>query len=452
MAGSAGAAAGQGASAGTGGAPIAGAGGASTAGQSGSAAAGTSGATGGCTITVTPSMSSVVPTVGIVEWSTSLASVESATIEFGLDETYGMSAPVDRAEPAYRTLLLGMKARRTYHFRVVATSGGTTCASADSTLTTGAAPNGVPAPSVDTADASRLYGGYLLTARWGTPNSRGPAFILDADGDLVWWYSVQDDAIRVRKSFDGKHLWIRNTAQQNGGGVVTRVSLDGLDEQSWSLPNTTHDLAVTPDGKLGLIGHASNGCDEILEFDPVTELLRPVFLTTEASGLTDCHVNFLAYYAADDTYVYSDWRDSAFVKITRQGEIVWILNGPNSMFTGTDWTYNHGIHNLGLDHLLVFSNNATGADSEVYELSLDLTSMVATTTWAYPTGEEVAHGGDVQRVENGNTIVTLSTAGVIKELGADHSVLQTLTWPIGTPVSYSEKVESLYGGPPPRIY
>ena len=62
-------------------------------------------------------------TVGIVTWSIQDVVPDTAAIHFGLDTRYGMVAPVDLNEPDFRTLLLGMKPSRTYHFQVVARAG-----------------------------------------------------------------------------------------------------------------------------------------------------------------------------------------------------------------------------------------------------------------------------------------------------------------------------------------
>ena len=55
-----------------------------------------------------------------------------------------MTAPVDLAEPNYRTLLLGMKQMRTYHFRIVVQGAAGECAGADQTIATGPLPNILP--------------------------------------------------------------------------------------------------------------------------------------------------------------------------------------------------------------------------------------------------------------------------------------------------------------------
>ncbi len=83
-------------------------------------------------------------TVGIVTWSITASGITAAHIDFGLDTSYGMTAPVDLTAAMYRTLLLGMKPAKTYHFRVVASAGATTYTSDDQTVTTGAKISSTP--------------------------------------------------------------------------------------------------------------------------------------------------------------------------------------------------------------------------------------------------------------------------------------------------------------------
>ena len=431
-----------------------GSGGTSAAGSGGTAPVGGSGgASVGCNMMITQSLSEVITTVAAVEWTADLAGIDAAHIEYGLETSYGMVAPVDLAEPNHRTLLLGMKTGKTYHFRVVASAGSMQCTSADQTVTTGLRPNEITMPDIETPQPDKLYGGYLLTARWGNGN-RGPAFILDKDGELVWWYFVEDDVIRTRLSYDGKSIWIRNTGQTDGSGIVRRMSLDGLKEDRWELPHTTHDLAVMPDGKVGLIGHVPGDCDEILIFDPETEMLKSIFNARQAHGRTSCHVNFLAYQAEDDSFTFSDYNDDSFTKISSDGtQIKWILNGMSSTISGTSWSHQHGIHFITPEHVLVFSNG-NGADSTVFELMLNLGSMSASEVKSYRANPplQVANGGDVQRLENGNTMIAWSSKGVLQEVDSSWAIVQEIVWPLGSTISYIEKRQSLYGGPPPRIY
>jgi len=412
------------------------------------------GAVGDCTFEVDSSISERISTVGIVEWSVD-GSVESASIEFGRDTSYGLSAPVDLDEENYRTLLLGMKAESVYHFQIVATVDGEECRSADFTVETGLLPNALTRPMIETNAPEELAGGYKLLGFWGNSGG-GPAFILDADNDFVWYFPVDDDqdVMRARLTFNNDGIWLRNTAQIDGTGVVRRVSLDGLSEEVFELPTTTHDLTITPEGTIGLINHTmgGNGCDEIVEYDPETDTLTQIYNLEEAHGQSDCHANAINYYAVDDTFLVSDWAQSSFVKVTREGELVWVLNGEASSFTGSDWTYQHNAHVLAPDHLVVFSNGGNGSNSIVYEFMLDLDAMTAEEIWRYDGGLRTMFGGDVQRLENGNTLITYSSSGVMREINSDGDVLQELSWSVGSTIGYTEQRPSLYTGEPPKIY
>jgi hypothetical protein len=457
--GSTGGAAMQGGSGGTGGANAAGTGGAavqggaagmSPGGSAGMPAAGT-GPVGSCTFTITQTLSDKISAVAIVEWSVAGKTVDSASIEFGLDTTYGLTAPVDLAVANYRTILVGMKTDHDYHYRVVAQAGGETCTSEDKILHTGLIPNGMNKPTIETPQPAKVTGGYLVGERWGM-NNNGPAFILDADGDFVWWYPGDVDIIRTRLDITGKKMWIRNTAQTNGTGVIKRVTLDGLTEEKWMLPNTTHDLAVIPDGHVALVGHASDGCDEILDFDPETEELVSLINAKSIHGNTMCHINYVSYYDGDKSLVFSDWEASMVAKITRTGELVWALNGDGSTISGTSWVHQHAVLSLGADELLIFSNGDVGERSIVYDVKIDAGAKTATELWNYDGGETVSFGGDVQKLDNGNYIITYSSAGVVHELDSSRQLVQSLSWTAGNTLAYTEKLKSLYQTPPPRIY
>jgi hypothetical protein len=229
--------------------------------------------------------------------------------------------------------------------------------------------------------------------------------------------------------------------------------MDGLEEESWELPTTTHDLAVIPDGNLGLVAHADNGCDEIIEFNPDTGDTTTLFNLTEAHGALDCHVNYLAYSALDDTFYISDWAESTYVKISRIGELLWVLNGEAATISGTSWLKQHGIHVLAPDHVIVFSNGeGQQQNSLALEFQLDEANSTATELWRYDGDLQTNFGGDVQRLDNGNTLVTYSASGVIREVNAASELVEELSYAIGSSISYSVKRRALYGGPPPKIH
>src|SRR6185436_2750932 len=81
------------------------------------ATGGTGGGGSGCTVTPMATQSANISTVFTVSFTTSLPSFDSAEVNFGLDTSYGFTAPVtDNA--AAKAVLLGMKEQRAYHYRV----------------------------------------------------------------------------------------------------------------------------------------------------------------------------------------------------------------------------------------------------------------------------------------------------------------------------------------------
>src|SRR4029077_11744729 len=89
-------------------------------------------------VALASAMNSAAPgTIGIVTWTVNVSSLTEAHIDFGLDTSYGMTAPVDLALTDHRTLLLGMKPAKMYHFRVVARDASATYTSNDYTVMTG---------------------------------------------------------------------------------------------------------------------------------------------------------------------------------------------------------------------------------------------------------------------------------------------------------------------------
>lgn len=69
--------------------------------------------------------------------------------------------------------------------------------------------------------------------------------ILDADGDIVWWYEANSESIaRARMSADGQNLWMTISGLQ--GAVIERVSMDTLEGQSYNGTVGSHDLTPPP--------------------------------------------------------------------------------------------------------------------------------------------------------------------------------------------------------------
>jgi hypothetical protein len=460
----------SGGTAGSGATPSGGNGGSGMSGASGDAGSGVSGsagsATGGsagtgpqttCTFTITPSLSERIPTVGIVEFTTDLVGMTEARIEFGRDTSYGMTAPVDLTATNYRTLLLGMKPVTMYHYRIVASAPSGQCTGADNMIETGARANTLPTFTVDTMNAAALSPGFLLTGQYqGAGMTGAPAFIIDADGDFVWWhFPGGTQKTNVRMSYDGKHMWIQNAnVPESEGATVHRVSMDGMtvEDLSDDFEGANHQFTVLPDETVVFYAYnQSAGCDDIKARSPSGDV-RTIINSAMAHGAGGpCHVNAIEYSPMDETVVFSDLDNNNYTKVTLDGEVVWILGGSTSDFTGmpAQWQRQHGIDVLGLDRFLIFNNGPMGSGaSVVFEILLDLQAMTATRPWSYtPMG--VGNNlimGDTQRLANGNTVIAYSAEGVIHEVNAQGQLLQEIS--STATFGYIQKRATLYGAPP----
>jgi len=347
-------------------------------------------------------------TVGILEWALDKPCLRAAHVEFGLDTQYGMTAPVDLTQENRRTVLWGMKPGRTYHYRIVAEDDDGTYTSDDYTLDTGLAPD-IPIASFTVA-ASNADHGFFLGTFWTVAGSSvvdglWTGFVLDTDGDLVWWhtyereYGGEQGYARLRLSADGRDLWFAQT--KNGGAPLYRVSIDTLDHQLYEEAIASHDICAVNGSTMAFLDYGSVGCDGIVEID-ATGTTKPVFDPTGLEGLEECHGNSVRYSATEDVYVYSSRTDDVLV-VGRDGQLKWRLSekveGGNSAWGGQQ----HGTHLLD-ESILILANYTDDETAKALEYSL-AGELLAT----FPTdntGLNASFLGDVQRLPSGNTLIT----------------------------------------------
>jgi hypothetical protein len=406
-----------------------------------SAEGGAGGADSSCDFKVTWSISENIPTVGIVEWMTGLADVRDATIEFGLDTSYGMKAPVDLSALNYRTLLIGLKASHAYHFRIVAHGRTQTCTSDDTSFATGPAPNGLPTLTV-TDHGGEHFSGFLLSSFI----TSGPAFMIDADGDYVWAYGSGEMG-RAALSNDGKYVWYGAVNLAGNAPSMKRVTLDGLEETDFTaeFADLHHDFTLLPDDTIAFLAHHDDS-DLVLEHAP-DGTVHQVLDVGAVLGTTHTHANSIHYHPEDDSYTVSELAESSFIKFGRDGHVSWILGGAQSNFSGdgASWSEQHGHRLLAPDRMLFFSNgDPAGGTSSALEVSLDLDAMTATRVWQYQPGPHCLIYGDVERLANNNTLVTFSTLGLIHEVSASGDLVRELTWSLGGALGYVTRVASPY--------
>jgi hypothetical protein len=425
-----------------------------TAGTTGGGGITGAGGMGGCTITAMSTMGTI-PTVGIVTFTTSATSPTAAEIRFGLASTGPtMTAPVDLTKPMYRTLLLGMKGSSSYVYRIVISSSAGTCTSQDYPITTGTVPSSVPKPTVTISNATAHAKGFMITS---SGLSGSGAYIYDSDGAPVWWATGPNSVSRIQMSWDGSKMYMMALNVQNSGGQIKIVDMDGANATTIAgLTTAHHDMTAIPGGFATLLWNTT-GMDvpcSLVERSDDGSMKTIVANVNTVYNSSTFHSNSIHYYPSDDTYTIGDRNPNLYVKVSRQGQLIWQLGGSNpkdssKFFSGAGtWSVNHG-HHLTADGTFYLFNNGSGAggSSTVRAFKLNTSTMTATSTFTY-SGSAITSMvlGDVQSLPNGNILVTGSTSGQITELSTSMQVVASFKW---SSLGYTEYRDSLYG-PPPR--
>lgn len=406
-------------------------------------------------------LSAIIPTVGVVEWSLAGEAPSQAKVVYRLDRAAGDvlnrggAAPVDLTQAHYRTLLLGLKQGRDYTFHVEATRGGQTCVSAEYALpTTGTLANQVSI-GLDIVQPEKREPGFVVTSSGTAVPSA--AFIIDADGEVVWYFDGPQNLTRAHMDYEGDSMWMLELNLTNEGGEMRSVSMDGEREQRDvpGLQHAHHDFTVMPGGKVAALAWRSSGIDpesELVVRAPDGSVAVPFAIGENLYRSQAYHANAVHYLPYDDSFTIADRNPNLLVKVSAGGALRWQLGGScDAAPAGVRcapiaWDVVHGHHALEDGTFVVFNNTYTDV-SHVYEFELDatLTSFSASIVKNYQGSALSNNLGDVQRLPGGNTLVTYASDGKLVELDPDWNEVQTLTVRTG----YTNWRPTLYG-PPPR--
>jgi hypothetical protein len=307
------------------------------------------------------------------------------------------------------------------------------------TFSTGTGPS-APMLTTTTQNAAARARGFIVTST-GFPNLERFAYIIDSDGDIVWWTAAPASCSRALMDWDGTTMWMLSLGSPTGGtnGQVMRIRMDGTGaEVVPGLEWTHHDFTVRPGGiSTFLMWNSQDGfSSDVVERSPDGTLTTVATIDEETVGypmaLATHHANAIQYHPTDDTYTVSDLAGGVFVKVTRQGAPRWQIGGDcaNAVAPGCvdfDVTGNHGHHLLADGTFVFFVADMTRVKSPVYEYALtgEGASFTATETWTYDATDKVSQVlGDAQRLPNGNTLVVYSTMGEMHEVTPAKELVQ----------------------------
>jgi hypothetical protein len=255
--------------------------------------------------------------------------------------------------------------------------------------------------------------GFIVLSYWaGTGSS--VAFILDADGEIVWAYDtgMSGGIARARISYSGHDLWA--VTADNAGQSIRRVGMDGLNPQTYSMTKSSHDIAAVSGDTMAYLDYSVR-CNDINEIDP-SGTTKKIFTASPVFG-SQCHGNALRYSEAEDNYTFGVV-DKDVIRVSRTGEKLWSLADTVSGGNSSWGAVNHGNHLLA-GSILIFANKG-GANGASAMIEYDFMGKKLS---SYDAGVTSANLGDVQRLPGGNTLVDFSNADVIHQVSKDGTLL-----------------------------
>jgi hypothetical protein len=258
--------------------------------------------------------------------------------------------------------------------------------------------------------------------------------------------------------YEGANMWMLSLNVNNDGGEMRYLSMDGKIGQSniTGLSNAHHDFAVLPGGTIAAMVWATTGTQDpesnLIEFSSSGTLKTAFRIGANLYSSSTFHCNSILYHLSEESYTIGDRNPNLYVKVTRGGSPVWQIGGsctgaPAAKCAAGSWEVNHGHSFTDAGNILIFNNGQSGA-SHVLEYSIsDSSSFGITSVADFASSFSSGTLGDVQRLPNGNTLITYSNGGTVIEVDPSWSTtpVQTIKGCFG----YADWRETLYG-PPPR--
>lgn len=414
---------------------------------------------------ITAAVSEKIATVITVEWNTSVPA--TCRVEFGEGDTFSNTTPMEtEASGTHQALLLGMPGGTEVQFRIVASDGENETVTEPQTVTTSDLPTYLPDFTVEGSGPD----GFVMVPIIGT--DAATVTVIDSKGRIVWYYRDDSDldVYRARLSHD-KNSIVYNAASVSGSpeedSKIMRVSLDGSEVTSVSVPLLAHDFVELEDGTIGAItAEYRTVDDEEIMGNRIVEVLEDETVTTvwstwdcfdpetDKGDTTDngwTFANSLDYDPVEDVYYIGFLNFSSIAKVDRKsGECLWVFGSTAETVSFAEdapvFLHQHQFQVLD-NGILIFDNDgATGTESRVTEYVFDFDTNTASAVWSYTADPSLFSFvlGEPIRLEDGNTLINWSASGQMNLVTPDGESLYQINLPMGDVFAFNTLEESLY--------
>lgn len=260
-------------------------------------------------------------------------------------------------------------------------------------------------------------------------------WILGPDGSVVWSKHLDESDYLERVRLVGNRLWYSYNDGQDSAqaGYFGSIGLDGSDASAELVPHH-HDFLAFPDRLVYINRISTVGPDDVVwAADELVERVgteeRRLWNSVDGGaawelhgdkvyneGIDWTHCNGLAWDAQTEAYWLSCKHQEAVFVVSRDGELLDIVGGPNSTYTlqGTGFGEIHAPY-VTEDRLYIFNNSRRdghGPRGEVYALDRASRSYSLVTSHQHA-GAETQVFGNVAPTESGGMAVSFGLAGIL---------------------------------------
>ena len=394
----------------------------------------------------------------VIDVTWALAEDGTSGVEYRVsgEETWRETPAVDGVGP-HEMPLLGLPASETIAWRVVAELGGVRQEGLTGEVETGPLPVAIGSTSLLSSGDLLGMSPYVMgTSSITTSFDQWFLYVLDRDGDLVW-YRLLDDGFwspNLKRDVDGRSFWFGKAPWGGGDSWIVRMDMTGRVIEEIEAQGLSHSFTLWPDGSLAWPS-TMRKTEQVLERSPDGEV-RTVWTCADwllGVGLenTRCDHNALVADPDTGTYLASYWNLDTVVEFDREtretqrhiGQLqdAYAFDPPESEF---NWQHNPS--RPGPDRLLLTSTWHDDAETIVWEYEIDASSETLRAVWSYGQGEGVMaeQVGEARRLDNGNTLMNFGTSARVQEIDVSGELLWDVQFNGGSVLGEMLAVDDLY--------